>query len=61
MFAAAVDRGARGREETSTFVTGDRFASVFDPVGHRWAIMTKVEEVSLEEEQRRLAEWAGQQ
>ena len=60
VFAAAVARGARVREEPSTFVTGDRFASVHDPFGHRWAIMTRVEEVSPEEEQRRLAEWAGQ-
>ncbi len=61
VFVRAVERGATVREEPATFVTGDRFASVYDPFGHRWAIMTKVEEVSPEEEQRRLAEWAGQQ
>jgi PhnB protein len=47
------------REEPATFVTGDRFASVYDPFGHRWAVMTKVEDVSPEEQERRLAEWAG--
>jgi PhnB protein len=61
VFAAAVARGARVREEPSTFVTGDRFASVHDPFGHRWAIMTKVEELSPEETERRLAEWATTQ
>jgi PhnB protein len=61
VFATAVVRGARVREEPATFVTGDRFASVYDPFGHRWAIMTRVEEVSPDEEQRRLAEWAGRQ
>jgi PhnB protein len=61
VFAAAVTRGATVREEPSTFVTGDRFASVYDPFGHRWAIMTRVEDVSPEEAERRLAEWAGQQ
>ncbi len=61
VFATAVARGARVREEPATFVTGDRFASVYDPFGHRWAIMTRVEEVSPDEEQRRLAEWAGRQ
>ena len=61
VFAAAVARGAVVREEPATFVTGDRFASVHDPFGHRWAVMTKVEELGPEEEQRRLAEWAGQQ
>jgi uncharacterized glyoxalase superfamily protein PhnB len=59
VFAAAVERGATVREKPSTFVTGDRFASIYDPFGHRWAIMTRVEEVSPEEAERRLAEWAG--
>jgi PhnB protein len=61
VFAAAVARGAVVREEPATFVTGDRFASVYDPFGHRWAIMTKLEELSPEEEARRLDEWAAQQ
>ncbi len=60
VFARAVEHGARVREEPSTFVTGDRFASVLDPFGHRWAIMTRVEDVSPEETERRLAEWAAQ-
>jgi uncharacterized glyoxalase superfamily protein PhnB len=56
--ARAVELGATLREAPSTFVTGDRFASVLDPFGHRWAIMTRVEDVPLEEQERRLAEWA---
>ncbi|RBY77647.1 VOC family protein [Geodermatophilus sp. TF02-6] len=59
--AAAVERGATVREEPATFVTGDRFASIYDPFGHRWAVMTRVEDVSPEEAERRLAEWAAQQ
>jgi uncharacterized glyoxalase superfamily protein PhnB len=61
VFASAVELGAVVREPPSTFVTGDRFASVLDPFGHRWAIMTRVEDVSPEEAERRLAEWAVQQ
>ena len=61
VFATAVERGATVREKPDTFVTGDRFASIYDPFGHRWAIMTKVEEVSPEETERRLAEWGAQQ
>ncbi len=61
VFEKAVERGATVREKPSTFVTGDRFASVYDPFGHRWAIMTKVEDVSPEEAERRLAEWAATQ
>jgi uncharacterized glyoxalase superfamily protein PhnB len=59
VFAAAVARGASVREQPSTFVTGDRFASVYDPFGHRWAIMTRVEDVAPDEAERRLAEWAA--
>jgi uncharacterized glyoxalase superfamily protein PhnB len=61
VFARAVEHGAVVREPPSTFVTGDRFASVLDPYGHRWAIMTRVEDVSPDEAERRLAEWAAQQ
>jgi PhnB protein len=61
VFAKAVERGATVREKPDTFVTGDRFASIYDPFGHRWAVMTKVEEVSQEESERRLAEWAATQ
>jgi PhnB protein len=61
VFAKAVERGATVREKPDTFVTGDRFASIYDPFGHRWAVMTKVEEVSPQEAERRLAEWGAQQ
>jgi uncharacterized glyoxalase superfamily protein PhnB len=61
VYAAAVERGATVREKPDTFVTGDRFASVIDPFGHRWAIMTRVEDVSPEEAERRLAAWAAEQ
>ena len=61
VFAKAVERGATVREKPDTFVTGDRFASIYDPFGHRWAVMTKVEDVSPEEAERRLAEWASDQ
>ena len=50
--------GATIREPAQTFVTGDRFASIVDPFGQRWTIMTRVEEISAEERDRRMAEWA---
>lgn len=61
VFATAVDRGAIVREPPTTFVTGDRFASVYDPFGHRWTIMTRVEDVSPKEAERRLQDWAAEQ
>ena len=57
--ARAVAAGAIVREEPSTFVSGDRYASVRDPFGVRWSIMTRVEDLSEEESAARVAEWAA--
>jgi hypothetical protein len=48
-------------EEVQTFITGDRFGTIIDPFGHRWAIMTRVEDVSREEADRRVNEWLASQ
>lgn len=53
--------GATVREPLGTFVSGDRFASIRDPFGVRWSIMTRVEDLSEEESARRVAEWAAEQ
>ncbi|HLU33633.1 MAG TPA: VOC family protein [Natronosporangium sp.] len=55
--AKAVAAGATLREPVQTFVTGDRYGSIVDPYGRRWAIMTRVEDVSREEADRRVTEW----
>ncbi|RMI29866.1 VOC family protein [Nocardia stercoris] len=55
--AAARAHGARRTEEPQTFVTGDRYGLVMDPFGHRWVVMTRVEDVSREEAERRVNEW----
>jgi PhnB protein len=57
----AVERGATLREPPATFVSGDRFASILDPFGVRWALMTRVEDLSPDESRRRVEEWAKQQ
>ncbi|WP_199035076.1 VOC family protein [Glycomyces salinus] len=57
VYAKAVEAGARVREEPSVFLTGDRYASIADPFGRRWAIMTRVEDVSRQEAERRVDEW----
>lgn len=56
----AQQAGATIREPISTFVSGDRFASIRDPFGVRWSIMSRVEDLSPEESARRVAEWAAQ-
>ena len=50
--------GARLREPLSTFVSGDRYASLVDPFGVRWSVMTRVEDLSPEESASRVARWA---
>jgi len=55
----AVAAGAVVREPAADFVSGDRFASIRDPFGVRWSIMTRVEDLSPEESSRRVAEWAA--
>jgi len=59
--ARAEAAGAQVREPVATFVSGDRFASIRDPFGVRWSVMTRVEDLSEEESARRVAEWAAAQ
>ncbi|MFQ6155945.1 VOC family protein [Micrococcus luteus] len=60
---AAVDRavagGATVREPATDFVSGDRFASIRDPFGIRWSIMTRVEDLSDDEVKARIDAWAA--
>lgn len=53
--------GAIIREPATDFVSGDRYASIRDPFGVRWSIMTRVEDLSDEESSKRVAEWAASQ
>ncbi|ROR97660.1 PhnB protein [Salana multivorans] len=57
----AVAAGATVREPAGTFVSGDRFASIRDPFGVRWSIMTRVEDLSETESAARVAAWAAEQ
>lgn len=60
-YERAVALGAKGYGAPETFVTGDRYAAFLDPWGHRWAVMTRVEDVDPAEAQRRVDAWlAGQ-
>jgi PhnB protein len=60
-FDRAVELGATVREAPQTFASGDRFASIRDPYGIRWSVLTRVEDLSDEESAARVAEWAAQQ
>jgi uncharacterized glyoxalase superfamily protein PhnB len=55
--ARAGELGAEVKEQPSDFVSGDRFAAFVDPFGRRWSVMTRVNDLSAEESERRVAEW----
>ncbi len=57
----AVAAGFTLREPPATFVSGDRFASLLDPFGVRWSVMTRVEDLSFEESAARVARWVAAQ
>lgn len=61
VLARAVHAGAAVREPASNFVSGDRFASIRDPFGVRWSILSRVEDLSEEESAQRVASWAADQ
>lgn len=54
----AVAHGATVREPARNFVSGDRYASILDPFGIRWTIMSRVEDLSEEESARGVSEWS---
>lgn len=56
----AVAAGATVREAPSAFVSGDRFASIRDPFGVRWSLMSRVEDLSPAESTERVKEWAAE-
>lgn len=60
LVARAAEAGAEIREPVSDFVSGDRFASIRDPFGVRWSLMSRVEDLSESESARRVAEWAAE-
>jgi hypothetical protein len=52
----AVAAGGTSVTEVTHLLFGDRVGRVHDPLGHLWWIQARVEEVSPEEMQRRLAD-----
>ncbi|GAA0192222.1 hypothetical protein GCM10009526_12060 [Glutamicibacter creatinolyticus] len=61
MLERALAAGAALREPATTFVSGDRYASIRDPFGVRWSVMSRVEDLTEEESNRRVAQWAQEQ
>ncbi|MDO4685013.1 MAG: VOC family protein [Corynebacterium sp.] len=60
VLARAENMGAVVREPVMNFASGDRFASIRDPFGVRWALCTRIEDLSEEESARRVNAWLQQ-
>jgi PhnB protein len=58
-FAAALGAGAKEVQPVENKFYGDRAGQFEDPWGHRWDVMTHVEDVSPEEMQKRMADFSG--
>jgi PhnB protein len=56
VFAKALQEGATvtGEMEVKDQFYGDRAGSLTDPFGHKWSIMTHIENVSIEDMQKRM-------
>lgn len=56
VFARALKEGATvtGEMEVKDQFHGDRTGSLTDPFGHKWSILTHIEDVSFEELQKRM-------
>jgi len=61
LVSRAEEAGATVREPLVDFVSGDRYASIRDPFGVRWTVMTRVEDLSEQESAQRVADWAARQ
>jgi PhnB protein len=55
VFDQAVSNGAKSTRPVEDQFYGDRLGTIVDPFGHTWNLATHVEDVSMEEMQRRMA------
>jgi PhnB protein len=55
LFKRAVEAGAKTKRPLANQFYGDRTATVEDPFGHVWTLMTHVEDVAPDELKRRMA------
>jgi PhnB protein len=59
LYARAIEAGATGLTPVSDQRHGDRAGSLRCPFGHRWAVATRIEDLSEEEMQKRIDEMMG--
>lgn len=52
----AIEAGARSVQAPTHAIHGDRLATVTDPFGNQWTIASRIEQISIKELHRRLAD-----
>ena len=57
-FQRALDAGATKERDVQDQFWGDRSGTLIDPFGHRWTLSTHIEDVSPEEMERRMSQFA---
>ena len=60
VYARAIQAGAEEKLPVADQFYGDRAGTLIDPYGHRWTVMTHVEDLDAEELQRRFTELVEQ-
>jgi PhnB protein len=56
VFNRAVSAGATSKEPVENKFWGDRTGSIIDPFGHKWMLLTHVEDVPPDEMKKRMAQ-----
>ena len=56
VFNRAVEEGASSKEQVEDKFWGDRAGALTDPFGHKWMLLTHIEDVSPQEMKKRMAE-----
>jgi PhnB protein len=56
VFNRAVSAGATSKEPVENKFWGDRAGSITDPFGHKWMLLTHVEDVSADDMKKRMAQ-----
>ena len=56
IFNRAVSAGATSKEPVENKFWGDRACSLIDPFGHKWMLLTHVEDVPADEMKKRMAQ-----
>jgi PhnB protein len=59
LYARALETGATSLRPMADQPFGDRSGTIRDPFGHRWTLITHIEDISDEEIERRFAEMMG--